>query len=378
MNTFNTVMDHNFTNLANLNSSKYHIRLVCVLAISFYSISIVGAYLNGRPAYNAIFAFFSLFEPLVLALFAVFMRRLIDPNSSKKVLLYLPYIAISIPVLNSVFSFFLKNFDVILYAIIYNFLLITTHMFVLFAFIRPLQRRLVYAKPWIDEEEFKKVKDMLNNFCSPAESEVKDNTPTILEKVIQSILIRVSSSNRAVTFSLIIMVLMVIIGGGASFGTVALSEANKIRELEVERGNLLRLTYLLNHPDSIKDNNHYKEIRERISLKYGNQNSYKNLLENIEKQSYISWPDIAMRITIAALTLFLVQIFFHIYKYNQQQASQLMNKAETLELFREADANQAELRTFLLSKSDFSTKFDKSPVSPTEQIINIIGKSKDS
>lgn len=377
-------MNYSFINLANKNSKKYHVRLVYIITVSFYSISMINAYFKGRSTYSTLLSVFWWTEPFVLALFAIYMRYLIEPNPSKKILLYLPYIALSVPVLNSIYSFFPKYIDVITYAIACNFLLVLSHIVVLFTIIRQLNNRLIcsYVGSYEYEQDLEKVKDILNDYQLNAschdESKIKDDTQTILEKVIQSILMRVSSSNRAVTFSLIIMVLMVIIGGGASFGTVALNEANKIRELEVERGNLLRLTYLLNHPDSIKDNNHYKEIKERISLKYGNQNSYKNLLENIEKQSYISWPDIAMRITIAALTLFLVQIFFHIYKYNQQQSSQLMNKAETLELFREADANQAELRTFLLSKSDFSTKFDKSPVSPTEQIINIIGKAKDS
>ena len=203
---------------------------------------------------------------------------------------------------------------------------------------------------------------------------------TLLETVIASILIRANNSSRMISFILATMILIVIVGGSASFGTVAINEAKKVRELEIERIKLLKIVSKLEKSDTAKTEvlKRNKEIKQLIYTEYGEENSYKSILENIERQSFTSWPDIAMRITIAALTLFLIQIFFHIYKYNQQQASQLYTPAETLELFKDTGANQDELRSSLLSKLDNGPHFEKGPTSPTEQFMNMIEKAKDS
>jgi len=200
---------------------------------------------------------------------------------------------------------------------------------------------------------------------------------SILDKVITSVLSRANASSRVISFTLVIMLVIVAIGGSASFGTVALSEAKKVRELEAERLKMLNIINIIQEADSTKFDERNNKLKEIISYRYGNENTYKSIIENIEKQSYVSWPDIAMRITIAALTLFLVQIFFHIYKYNQQQASHLFTRAEILELYKESGADQSELRLGLLAKVDSNPKFEKSPSTPTEQFINVISKAKD-
>ncbi|WCO03554.1 hypothetical protein [Psychroserpens ponticola] len=200
---------------------------------------------------------------------------------------------------------------------------------------------------------------------------------TLLDKVIISIEERVSISSKRVFFSLIAMIVIVIVGSSASFGTVALNEANKIRELEAERIKMLTTTRLLKNTSDEKLNEKLTEIKKLIEDRYGKNNDYKVLISNIEKESYISWPDIAMRITIAALTLFLVQIFFHIYKYNQRQESSLLTKIELFKLFTDEKAQLDDLRNGLISKVNSEIEFEKSPSSPTEQIINVIGKSKE-
>ena len=111
-------MNYSFINLANKNSRKYHVRLVYIITVSFYSISMINAYFKGRPTYSTLLSVFWWTKPFVLALFAIYMRYLIEPNPSKKILLYLPYIALSVPVLNSICSFFPMNYDVIVYAVL--------------------------------------------------------------------------------------------------------------------------------------------------------------------------------------------------------------------------------------------------------------------
>lgn len=204
------------------------------------------------------------------------------------------------------------------------------------------------------------------------------NDKSVLESVINTITLRANSANRTIGFSLAAMVVIVIIGGSASFGTVALNESKKIRELEAERQQLLEMINTVDISDNSTVSKQRDEIKKIITNRYGTADSYQDLLKNIEKQSYVSWPDIAMRVTIAVLTIFLVQIFFHIYKYNQRQLSHLNSKAETLELYTQDGANQAELRSGLLSKIDLNPKFDKSPSPLSEQIINIIKSNEQS
>lgn len=217
----------------------------------------------------------------------------------------------------------------------------------------------------------------------------QETTPIVnssIDKVISSIENRASSAEKSISNSLIIMVVLVFIGGGTTIGTLAFSKASKVRELEIKRIELIEISDSLNkiHSDFstnsiISDTAKFRSISKQlnnikisIDKKFGQKNTYKDVLDNIQRSEIISWEDIAIRITIAALTLFLIQIFFHIYKYNQQQASSLRSKAEVLILFNESGADLNDLRNGLLSKLSTEAKFGKDPTTPTEQIINII------
>ncbi|MVM35282.1 hypothetical protein GO755_34995 [Spirosoma sp. HMF4905] len=233
-----------------------------------------------------------------------------------------------------------------------------------------------------------------------------------MDSVIKSMLSRAAYSTRMTNYSLFIMVILVAIGGSASLGTVALNQIDRIREIEIQRKILdmqhegynraiesqivfkRRVDFALKkiiHKTSI-DKEIYTQI-DSLMRNYVNPTSerslsnilqegtlgidpYKLLLEKIERQSTISWPDITLRVAIAALTLFLVQIFFNIYKYNQQQASYLFSKAEIIELYKETEADKKDLRSGLLSKLDSGPGFGQGPTSPTEQVINIMDKVK--
>ena len=83
-----------------------------------------------------------------------------------------------------------------------------------------------------------------------------------------------------------------------------------------------------------------------------------------------------MRVAIAALTFFLVQVFLRIYKYNKQQNTSLLTKAEVLELFNEPGTDMKKLREILASKIEENPKFGNSPTTPIEQIIHIAEKAK--
>lgn len=154
---------------------------------------------------------------------------------------------------------------------------------------------------------------------------------TNLDIVIRSLRNRSLAAQRTSTVSLVFMIFILIVGGGASIGTTALDELKKVREIELERNKLLRLneqlveaTTLVMQRDPAIDS-----LVKTLYEQYGNDKSYEIVLQKIERRSQniaTGWQDLAMRISIAVLSLFLVQVFFHIYKFNQQQYSHLLAK----------------------------------------------------
>ena len=128
-----------------------------------------------------------------------------------------------------------------------------------------------------------------------------------------------------------------------------------------------------------KDSTIAKSIKESIETTFGSledTKNYKQLLENIQKKESYNLSEIIMRVAIAALTFFLVQVFLRIYKYNKQQYTSLLTKAEVLELFNEPGTDMKKLREILASKIEENPKFGNTPTTPIEQIINIADKAK--
>lgn len=196
-----------------------------------------------------------------------------------------------------------------------------------------------------------------------------------LTAVIQKLRNRADDYDKMKFTTLIIMVIILFIGGAASIGTMVFDEVKNLREIEKHRILLIKTIEELElYSESYEPN--ISELTTLVNQRYGDGDTYKSLIESIERQSLTSWPDIAMRVTIAALTLFLVQIFFHIYKYNQQQSSMLYNRAELLELHCEPNADINELRKSLLNKEDYLPKFDNGPESPTGKVIDVISKAQ--
>lgn len=350
-------------------------------------ISFMSSYISGIEPMRIYYRIIDWCSGLALAILISKFCDYINVFSKKRTLSFLPYLILISPLLYSL-DFLIVRIDFGNYRYVeffystVSFLSGLIQVLVTIVLIRELKViNLLVANLTSSDKDATKSQTGKEKNNEKVDVEIKEQLlgrgNTILDKVITSILYRANASNRVISFTLVIMLVIVAIGGSASFGTVALNEAKKIRELESERLKMLDIVHTIQTADSSKLAERNKELREIITSRYGDENSYKNIVENIEKQSYVSWPDIAMRITIAALTLFLVQIFFHIYKYNQQQSSHLFTKAETLELYKETGADQGELRIGLLSKVDSNPKFDKAPTTPTEQFFHAINKAKD-
>lgn len=215
-----------------------------------------------------------------------------------------------------------------------------------------------------------------------------------IDRVIKSLLYRANRSEKTARLSLLAIILLVFIGGGISIGTIALDQFSKLRQLEKVRQEMLSNIYRIDTTTTfiISDKNPYsttyvfrkdstiaKSIKESIETTFGtfeDTKNYKQLLENLQKKESYNIKEIIMRVAIAALTFFLVQVFLRIYKYNKQQNTSLLTKAEVLELFNEPGTDMKKLREILASKIEENPKFGNTPTTPIEQIINIADKAK--
>lgn len=202
----------------------------------------------------------------------------------------------------------------------------------------------------------------------------------VLSEIIENTQLRVKHFERGMRRSLIAMILLVVIGGVISFGALLYNEASTIRKLETERITLLKISDSLKVVDANQEalNNTKEEIRQLLNDAYGEKDSYVNLLEELNENSVENWRNVAMRITLAALTLILVQVLFHIYKYNQRQVTILTAHSELLKLYNETGADIGELRHGLLIKSDSSTRFGSASQNQTDFLINLLTRSRGS
>lgn len=222
-----------------------------------------------------------------------------------------------------------------------------------------------------------------SHLSATAESLGKGNTN--LDVVIRSLFERAAAAQKMSNLSLVLMIFIVFIGGGASIGTTALDELKKVREIEIERNDLLSLNRKL--ADITKKGKFDKHRDSMINVvavllqnQYGKEKDYEIVLQKIEKRAQnitTGWQDLAMKISIAVLSLFLVQVFFHIYKFNQQQYSYLLARAEALQLFKDTpDQDLKEMRNAVLAKMEVSPRFGKNPQSAIELALELINKGK--
>lgn len=156
-----------------------------------------------------------------------------------------------------------------------------------------------------------------------------------VDRVTRSVFGRSAKAERAASFSLGVMLTLVFVGGMASFGLWVFTHADRIATIENETHKLLALEAEM---EGLRDNPD-QELKDRVNrlLDFVKQN-YKTTetleatLNRLTVQSQTNLADIAVRVTIAVLTIFLVQVFFAVYKYNRHLGSVLAAKAEALEL----------------------------------------------
>lgn len=359
-----------------INQALLIITIFCMVTM------IVGLYTKGENLQQIpgrIFAILSYYAyGLLISNISFYLMRF----SKQRILTYLPLFIMSNPLMDAASFIWVER--VMNAEVLYNWILpvsvvleVATLVYLFFV-VRKYPQAFSLARvenlerteaPSNKPDKLDKIIFQLNNALGQGD--------TGLDRIIRSLIQRADASRRNILFTIIAIAGIVTVGISFSVGMTAYSEIKKVRELEKTRLELIAITKEITNSDPAKFPELKKDIQKIISQKYGDEKSYQQTIQNIEKQTVVSWPDIAMRVTIAALTLFLVQVFFNIYKYNQQQLANLLTRAETLELYRETGADQEALRTGLLAKLDTNPSFDKTPVSPTEQIINVFSKTKE-
>lgn len=199
-----------------------------------------------------------------------------------------------------------------------------------------------------------------------------------LDRVIRSVFLRSSKAERAASFSLTVMLILVLVGGMASFGLWVFTHADRIATIESERNKLISLQTEMQGLRNKSD----QELKDRIDrlLKsveqyYSTSSSYEGTLNRLSTQSQTNLADIAVRVTIAVLTIFLVQVFFSVYKYNHHLASVLAAKAEALELVSNDDEARGELSHEAIAIVKESVPgFGAQPRTPYEQAAALAEK----
>lgn len=202
-----------------------------------------------------------------------------------------------------------------------------------------------------------------------------------VDRVIHSVINRSLKSERMATFSLVVMLVLVLIGGMASFGLWAFTHADRISSIETERNKLtglqaemqgLKQGLASNKPEAAAK---LDQLLTFVEQNYKTSPSYEATLNRLSQQSQSNYADIAIRVTIAVLTIFLVQVFFAVYKYNRHLAIMLSAKAEALELLgTDEDARKELSREAVSIVKEAVPAFGAQPRTPIEEVARLAEK----
>jgi hypothetical protein len=199
-------------------------------------------------------------------------------------------------------------------------------------------------------------------------------------RIANAISTRSHQAAESARISMIIMIVLVLVGGGASVGLWFFGQLDRIRAIEVERNRLLQLSVGIQRLPRLAAADQVqavKDMQKVIQDNYDAPNDYRVFLKDIADKLQTSWPDIAIRVTLAVLTLFLVQIFFAVYKYNQHLSNLLAAKAEALELLAVTPEDRQRVRSEMIPLATESLPgFAAGPQTPLQDILNVIGKAQ--
>jgi hypothetical protein len=200
-------------------------------------------------------------------------------------------------------------------------------------------------------------------------------------RVTEIIRARSERTSDNARLSMIIMIVLVLVGGGASVGLWFFGQLDRVRSIEVERNKLVALSSGLETLPHIAGPDQPKaiaELQNQIQFQFGQNNTYQQFLRDIAERTQTSWPDIAIRVTLAVLTLFLVQIFFAVYKYSQHLSNVLAAKAEALELLSVTPEDRQHVRNEMIALvREGVPGFGSGPNTPLQEILELLGKLRE-
>jgi hypothetical protein len=324
--------------------TKFSFRRIVVIYGGLALLSFIFRYLGGEPIGRSIIGIFTSWASATfLAIVYEYSRVLQVPPRTSRIYRYLFIIPGFIQIAEEVNRLIeirgevLSNQPYVIYLILYVF-------WIGFVLLIALLLRSAYITQAVRPTSPVMASEVLAPSSNGASSIT--NTPSLLlgrgdshvDRVIHSVIERSMKSERVASFSLTIMLILVMIGGMASFGLWIFTHADRINSLEAERNKLVSLQAEM------------KIVRDKLGLgsdeakarldpfinfvdkNYSTSPSYEATLNRLSLQTQSNYADIAIRVTIALLTIFLVQVFFAVYKYNRHLANILAAKAEAFEL----------------------------------------------
>lgn len=240
------------------------------------------------------------------------------------------------------------------------------------------------------------------SFSRPISAPIPHSERTVKHDLIERI-------NTGKLYSNVMLgIIFVIVGFGVFFsvGTVSLDEYRAIKELENDKVSIMRswksieensagvrnvIRSLSTTPTTDAHINFVKESVDQFNANVVNNGQVliskidtlgsANLLDRLNKiqENRIRWDGIIMRVSLALITVFLVQIFFNVYKYYQVQINVLQNKLEAIKLYEkteDVDENKY-LRKTVIDNVNTTSNFGKPPASPIDQILKTAEMMKD-
>ncbi len=212
-------------------------------------------------------------------------------------------------------------------------------------------------------------------------------------KIQQELQARILDKKSQSTIMLVIIFTIVGFGAFFSIGTVALNEYRSVKELNdavrrlSDETNDLKDLRERSRRDYVIDSINLRRFENKVSNIQNLLSAYKDIASEkaiaerlkLYESNKLQWDQIIMRVSLAILTVFLVQIFFNVYKYHQVQTNYLENKLEALRLFAlsENEEEQKQFRKTILSNINKSPGFGKDPSSPIDQVIKMAEKIND-
>jgi hypothetical protein len=214
------------------------------------------------------------------------------------------------------------------------------------------------------------------------------NLPDELRDVGERIAQRAELARGIAKFALGAMMAIVLLGLGLSLGLWAFSAIDRTKGLAMAAGDLRR---------AVSETSRLRAVLDKIGPLGVGQTDAALMVDGVRKsleaigqsiptdpvveaaaksyvdaQSRTNWGDVAIRITVAVLSLFLVQVFFSVYKYAMIAAMRLSERLDGIIALSRDKSPEAKAKLLHLLASADGGSFGREPTLPIKDILPLL------